>query len=187
MFLLVALLIFTGALAGGACYAVIVQQRQSQQVRAGRLRELRVRSGARSRSAPDLLRRQERGALAFLGDFFGWVKLTRVLQDYIEQANLRHRAAEVLAFSLLLAVGTYFVAEFAGVSVIVLRLLFALILGWLPIAYIIFVRRRRLLKFEHNLPYAIDLLNGSMKSWHNVHSGLGSIAQVTFDPVRLEF
>ena len=88
MFLLVAFLIFTGALAGAAYYAIVVPQRQSQQVLAGRLRELRIRSGARSRSAPDLLRRQERGALAFLGDFFGWVKLTRVLQDYIEQANL---------------------------------------------------------------------------------------------------
>src|SRR6266481_4385348 len=137
MFLLVAFLIFTGALAGAAYYAIIVPQRQSQQVLAGRLRELRIRSGARSRSAPDLLRRQERGALAFLGDFFGWVKLTRVLQDYIEQANLKYRAAEVLALSLLLAVGTYFLAEFVGVSVIVLRLLFALLLGWSPIAYIL--------------------------------------------------
>src|SRR5258708_748257 len=187
MFLLVAFLIFTGALAGAAYYAVVVPQRQSQQVLAGRLRALRLRSGARSRSALDLLRRQERGALAFLGDLFGWVKLTHALQDYIEQANLKYRAAEVLAFSLLLAVGTYFVAEFAGVSVIVLRLLFALILGWLPIAYIMFVRRRRLRKFEENLPDAIDLFNRSMKAGHNIHSGLETISQETFDPVRMEF
>jgi len=187
MFLLVAFLIFTGALAGAAYYAIVVPQRQSEQVLAGRLRELRMRSGARSRSAPDLLRRQERGALAFLGDFFGWVKLTRVLQDYIEQANLKYRAAEVLALSLLLAVGTYFLAEFAGVSIVALRLLFALLIGWLPIAYIVFVRRRRLRKFEENLPDAIDLFNRSMKAGHNIHSGLETIAQETFDPVRMEF
>src|ERR1700687_5766781 len=187
MFLLFAFLIFTGALAGAAYYAVVVPQRQSQQVLAGRLRELRMRSGARSRSAPDLLRRQERGALAFLGDFFGWVKLTRGLQDCIEQANLKYRAAEVLAFSLLLAVGTYFIAEFLGVSVIVLRLLFALILGWLPIAYIIIVRRRRLRKFEDNLPDAIDLFNRSMKAGHNIHSGLETIGSESVEPVRGEF
>src|SRR5260370_41375997 len=108
MFLLVTFLIFTGALAGAAYYAIVVPQRQSQQVLAGRLRELRIRSGARSKAAPDLLRRQERGALAFLGGLFGWGKLTHALQDYIRQANLKYRAAEGLAFSLLLAGGTYF-------------------------------------------------------------------------------
>src|SRR5258708_37783864 len=76
MFLLVAFLIFTGALAGAAYYAVIVPQRQSQQGLAGRLRELRIRSGARSRSAPDPLPRQERGAPAFLGYFFGGGELS---------------------------------------------------------------------------------------------------------------
>lgn len=187
MFLLVAFLIFTGALLGAAYYAFSVPQQQAQQVLTMRLRELRARSSGRSKMAPDLLRREERGALAFLGDFVGWVKLLQRLQEYIDQANLKYRAAEVFALAILLALSTYFILGFLGMTLILLRLLMALLFGWLPIGYIVFKRKRRLKKFEENLPDAIDLFNRSMKAGHNIHSGLETMAQETFDPVRMEF
>ncbi|MGA3237770.1 MAG: type II secretion system F family protein [Bryobacteraceae bacterium] len=37
------------------------------------------------------------------------------------------------------------------------------------------------------MPDAIDLFNRSMKAGHNMHAGLETIAQETFDPVRMEF
>ncbi len=187
MFLLVAFLIFTGALLGAAYYTFSVPQQQAQQVLTTRLRELRARSSGRSKMSPDLLRREERGALAFLGDFVGWVKLLERLQEYIDQANLKYRAAEVFALAILLALGTYFILGFLGMTLILLRLLIALLFGWLPIAYVIFKRKRRFKKFEENLPDAIDLFNRSMKAGHNIHSGLETMAQETFDPVRMEF
>ena len=49
------------------------------------------------------------------------------------------------------------------------------------------MRSRRLRKFEESLPDAIDLFNRSMKAGHNIHAGLETIAQETFDPVRMEF
>ena len=42
-------------------------------------------------------------------------------------------------------------------------------------------------RFEEGLPDAIDLFNRSMKAGHNIHAGLQTIAQETFDPVRMEF
>ena len=121
--------------------------------------------------------------------------LPLVQLNVVEDPRLVPGAGEIsCAAGLTVAVGVLVGADvivgvsvFVGVSVIVLRLLFALILGWLPIAYIIFVRRRRLRKFEDNLPDAIDLFNRSMKAGHNIHSGLETIAQETFDPVRMEF
>ena len=187
MFLLVAFLIFTGALLAAAYYAFRVPQQQAEQVLAGRLRELRARSVGRSKMAPDLLRREERGALAFLGDFVGWFALLHRLQEYIDQANLKYRAAEVFALAILLSLGFYFIFEFLGMSLIILRLLIALFIGSLPIVYIVYKRKRRLRKFEESLPDAIDLFNRSMKAGHNIHSGLETIAQETFDPVRMEF
>jgi tight adherence protein B len=68
-----------------------------------------------------------------------------------------------------------------------LRLLLALGLGYLPVAYINFKRKKRLKKFEEQLPDAIDLFNRSMRAGHNIHSGLETISQETFDPVRMEF
>jgi tight adherence protein B len=42
-------------------------------------------------------------------------------------------------------------------------------------------------KFEELLPDAIDLFNRSMKAGHNIQSGLETVAEETFDPVRMEF
>jgi tight adherence protein B len=48
-------------------------------------------------------------------------------------------------------------------------------------------RAKRLRKFEESLPDTIDLFNRSMKAGHNIHAGLETIAQETFDPVKMEF
>ena len=42
-------------------------------------------------------------------------------------------------------------------------------------------------EFESQLPDAIDLFNRSMRAGHNIHAGLETISQETFDPVRMEF
>ena len=65
MMLLFAFVVFGVALFGAAYYVWIIPQQQQNQVLAARLRELRAQSGIRSRSsASDLIRREQRGALA---------------------------------------------------------------------------------------------------------------------------
>ena len=187
MFLLVAFLIFTGALAAAGYYVWSVPQQQAHDVLAGRLRELRLSGGTRSRAASDLVRHEQRGRLALLGDFVSWIGVLRRLQELIEQANLKYRAAEVFALCVLMAGSLYLALGLTGMGLIVLRLSLALGVGALPVVYILRVRQKRLRKFEENLPDAIDLFNRSMKAGHNIHAGLETIAQETFDPVRMEF
>ena len=186
MFLFIAFLIFTGALGAAGYYVWSVPQQQEQEILTGRLRELRLAGGAR-RVASDLVRRERRGPLAPLGDFVDWIGLLRRLQLMIQQANLRYRAADVFAVCLLITVVSYFSMQLAGLSLLILRIALAFGLGALPVAYIMRVRRKRLNKFEEVLPDAIDLFNRSMKAGHNIHAGLETIAQETFDPVRMEF
>src|ERR1035437_3067775 len=187
MFLFLAFLIFTCAL-GAAAYCVwYVPREHAQELLASRLRELRVSGGARIRAATDLVRREQRCSLAFLGDFVSWLVFLRRLQLYIDQANLKYRAAEVFALCLIIAVVVYVLLGFAGLSLLILRLGIALGLCVLPVVYIARVRNRRLRKFEEMLPEAIDLFNRSMKAGHNIHAGLETIAQDTVDPVRMEF
>src|SRR5438552_14428909 len=114
MFVFIAFLIFTGALFAAAWYLFAVPQQAAQDVLAGRLRELRARSGTRIKAAPDLLRREQRGSLAYLGDLLGWVAVLRRLQTYIDQANLKYRAAEVLALCVIIAVSSYFLLGLFG-------------------------------------------------------------------------
>jgi len=187
MFLIAAGLIFTVALFAAAYYVFTVPEQQAAQVLDGRLRDLRANLRGRNRSAPELLRREHRGSFAFLGDLVTWVGILRRLQDVIDQANLKYRAADVFGFSVLLAVTAFVVLGVAGGAFLFLRLLVGLVIGAAPVFYITRVRRRRLRKFEEQLPDAIDLFTRTMRAGHNIHSGLETIATETADPVRMEF
>ncbi len=187
MFFLAAGLIFTVAMLAAGYYVFTVPEQQAAQVLNGRLRDLRANLRGRTRSAPELLRREHRGSFAFLGDLVTWVGILRRLQEIIDQANLKYRAADAFGFSLLLAVTAFVVLGVVGGAFLFLRLLAGLLIGAAPIFYITRVRRRRLRKFEEQLPDAIDLFTRTMRAGHNIHSGLETIATETADPVRMEF
>ena len=187
MLVFLSFLIFTGALFGAAWYVFVVPQRETADLVSTRLRELRAHSGIRSKTAAsDLLRRERRGSFAFLGDFVSWLGVLRRLQQYIEQANLKYRAADVFSICIITAVASYVFFGIFGMM-FAIRALLSLALGALPVLYIARIRSRRLRKFEESLPDAIDLFNRAMKAGHNIHSGLETIASETFDPVRMEF
>lgn len=186
MFLFVAFLVFSAALFGAAWYAFLVPQRAENQALIGRLREIRARSGTqRPRGGADLLQQQERQN--FIGRFFTWLGLQRRLQRLITQADLTYKAGNVLALCIVLALAAYLFFGLIGIPILLVNLVFALLIGYLPIAFINFKRSRRLSKFEHQLPDAINLFNRSMKAGHNIQSGLSTIAEESLDPVRKEF
>ena len=187
MFLLIAFLIFSAALVAAAYFTFTIPRQQEQQIMVGRLREVRAQGVGRSRVATDLIQREGRGSLAVLGDFFAWIGILRRLQEFINQANLKYRAAEVFSLAVLIAAGSWFLFGLLGLHLLLLRILLSAGLGMIPILYILWMRSKRLRKFEENLADAIDLFNRSMKAGHNIHNGLETIAAETFDPVRMEF
>src|ERR1041384_7962837 len=135
-FALLAFAIFSAALFGAAWYVWTVPQQESERLLSGRMRELRAHM-RRSKSAPELLRREHRGNFAFLGDLVTWMGIFRRLQDMIEQANLKYRAADVFGISVALAVISFLVFGLAGGSnLLFVRLLIALALGFAPVIYI---------------------------------------------------
>ena len=187
MVLLVPFLLFSAALFAAAWYVWQVPQQRDAEALALRLREVRAYNRGSGRGATDLVRHERRGSFAALGDFLAWVGLLRRLQEYILQADLPYRAADVLAICILLAVITFFFLGLVGLKLLILRVVFALIAGSLPILNILRKRARRLRKFEELLPDAIDLFTRTMRAGHNIHSGLETIASETVDPVRQEF
>src|SRR5579885_493652 len=170
MFFLLAFIIFLAAYLGAGYYVWRVPEQEAEQMLSHRLRELRASVRARAQAPSGLIRTEQRGTFAFLGDFVEWLGMLRRLQEYIAQADLKYRAADVL-----------------GLMLVLLRLLVALAAAALPLVYILRVRARRLRKFEENLPDAIDLFTRTMRAGHNIHSGLETIAAETLEPVRMEF
>jgi tight adherence protein B len=185
VFLVVAFLIFSAALFTAAYYVWSVPEREEQHLLSGRLRELRAHM--RTKKAPELLRREHRGTFVFLGDFVTWMGVLRRLQELIDQANLKHRAADVFGLSVLIAVAVFMAMWLFGANLLLLRILVSLVLGAAPVVYVMRVRSKRLRKFEEQLPDAIDLFTRTMRAGHNIHSGLETIANETADPVRMEF
>jgi tight adherence protein B len=188
MFTLLALLIVSAAILVAGYFVWSVPRQEAQQALGNRLREVRASSRSRARTAPELLRRERRGTFAFVGDLVTWVGVLRRLQELIQQANLKYRAADVFGFSLLLA-GTVFVVFglAGGAGLWLLRALASVAIGFIPLVYILRVRTRRMRKFEEQLPDAIDLFTRTMRAGHNIHSGLETMAAETADPVRMEF
>ncbi|HXB68119.1 MAG TPA: type II secretion system F family protein [Candidatus Acidoferrales bacterium] len=186
LFLLAAGLIFSVAIFGAGYYVWSVPEQEAEELLRTRLREIRTHARRGVQSQPELLRREQRGSFAFLGDLVTWVGVLRRLQEIIRQANLKYRAADVLGISLALAAVTFVVLTLFG-GMLFLRLLIALVAGIVPLVYILRVRNRRLRKFEEQLPDAIDLFTRTMRAGHNIHSGLETIANETSDPVRMEF
>ena len=187
MFFFVAFLIFTGALAATAYYVWSAPRQEAQELLANRLRELRLAGGGRSRTAADLVRREQTGRFAPFTGLVAWVGVHRRLQVYIDQANLRYRGSDLLLLCVAIAAVFYLLLGLTGLDLLILRIGISLAAGSLPIVYILQVRKKRLHKFEQALPDAIDLFIRSMKAGHTIHAGIETIAQETFDPVRMEF
>ena len=183
LFLVIGFL-FTIALYGAAHYVWAVPERHRAEALAHRMGELR--SLTHRASGPDLVRRQVRGSFAFFEDFIEWLGLIRRLQELIVQANLKYRAGNAVALTVLLALIGYF-AGGIGVPLLMVQILAGLFLGSLPLLYILWRRRRRLRQFENALPDAIDLFARATRAGHNIHSGLEVIASETYHPVRMEF
>jgi len=186
-FFLVAFAIFSLAFFGAGYYVFSVPQQAAAGTLHQRLRELRARAAGERRSErADLLRREERGTFAWLGELISWGGTLGRLQQYINQADLKYRAADVLGITALLFVGAFLVLGLF-IPLLAIRILFSVLIGALPILLILRKRSARLTKFESQLPDAIDLFNRSMKAGHNIQSGLETIATETADPMRQEF
>ena len=186
-FFVIVFALFSAALYAVGYWLWSVPEQHAANDLGGRLRELRAHTRTRSAKSPELLRSEHRGSFAFLGDWVSWVGLLRRLQEIIQQADLRYRAADLFGLSLALGIGTFLLITVIGGAFFLLRLLFAIAAGFAPVAYVLNVRSRRLRKFETMLPDAIDLFTRTMRAGHNIHSGLETIASETADPVRKEF
>jgi len=179
-------IIFSIILYGVAHYAWVIPQQEQSKELAGRLRDLRTATRSKSRSGSDLIKREALGTFSFLAKFFEWAGVLRRLQVMIKQADLKYKATDVLALSVITAVIIYLILGFV-MDLYLLRLLLSLLIGLLPVMYISKVRARRMAKFEENLPDAIDLFTRTMRAGHNIHSGLETISTETSDPIKKEF
>jgi tight adherence protein B len=108
------------------------------------------------------------------------------LREFVMQAGLTLKPAKLLMISGILGLGSYLAAGY-----FLPHLYFTAPIGivgaLLPIAYVAFMRKRRLRKFEEHFPEALDLLGRAVRAGHAFTTGLEMISKECAEPLAGEF
>lgn len=125
------------------------------------------------------------GGSATLNRLLTPLGFVKKLDRNISQADLNITVSRLLAFCLLAAL----LAAFATYTIfnIVVAVGIAAIAGFLPLAYVGRTRRKRLNKFNAQLPDTLDLLSRSLSVGHAFSESLNQVASEMPEPIAGEF
>lgn len=108
------------------------------------------------------------------------------LRLLFEQANVSLSVPKFVAICGALAGVGLVLPSVAGFSVI-LGPVMAGALGFLPIVWLLFKRKRRLKAFAAQLPEALELIARALRAGHSLAAGFSLVAQETSNPIGGEF
>jgi tight adherence protein B len=193
MLTLIAILVFVVVAMGVFAVASLLDQR-SAQARLLRERLASVQEAAARQPSEELalLRDEMLSKIPAIDNLLRRSSRISNLQPFLEQANLKIRAGNILMLCAISAVGLAGVGFLAAGSLPPKQaLLFAavgLVLGgFLPYSYASYRRTKRFQKFEELFPEAIDTLARAVRAGHAFTTALELIANELSEPVASEF
>jgi len=193
MLALIAILVFVVVAMGVFAVASLLDQR-SAQARLLRERLASVQEAAARQPSEELalLRDEMLSKIPAIDNLLRRSSRISNLQPFLEQANLKIRAGNILMLCGISAVGLAGVGFLAAGSLPPNQaLLFAavgLVLGgFLPYSYASYRRTKRFQKFEELFPEAIDTLARAVRAGHAFTTALELIANELSEPVASEF
>jgi tight adherence protein B len=193
MLAIIAILVFVVVALGVFAVASLFDQR-SAQARLLRERLATVQETASRQPSEELalLRDEMLSKIPALDSLLR--RSTRIsnLQPFLEQANLKIRAGNILVLCVASALGLALVGFLAAGSLPPNQaLLFAavgLVLGgFIPYSYASYRRTKRFQKFEELFPEAIDTLARAVRAGHAFTTALELIANELSEPIASEF
>ncbi len=193
MLALIAILVFVVVALGVFVIASLMDQR-SAQARLLRERLATVQEAAARAPSEELalLRDEMLSKIPALDSLLRRSSRISNLQPFLEQANLKIRAGNILMLCVVSALALAAVGFIAAGSLPPNQaLLFAavgLVLGgFLPYSYASYRRTKRFQKFEELFPEAIDTLARAVRAGHAFTTALELIANELSEPVASEF
>jgi tight adherence protein B len=193
MLALIAILVFVVVAMGVFAVASLLDQR-SAQARLLRERLASVQEAAARQPSEELalLRDEMLSKIPAIDNLLRRSSRISNLQPFLEQANLKIRAGNILMLCAISAVGLAGVGFLAAGSLPPNQaLLFAavgLVLGgFLPYSYASYRRTKRFQRFEELFPEAIDTLARAVRAGHAFTTALELIANELSEPVASEF
>ncbi len=108
------------------------------------------------------------------------------LRTYIEQAGMTVSPQKIIFMSIGLGFSTGLIAAILSPFKAVVPVV-ALIFGFMPILYVIWMRKRRLQKFSAQLPETLELVSRALRAGHSLPAGIQLVAEQMADPIGPEF
>jgi tight adherence protein B len=108
------------------------------------------------------------------------------LRRLLAQANLKWTVGSViLACCFCFAIPAYLV--YWRTDQILFGIIVGLITGSGPIGYIVYMKKKRMAKFEQGLPEALELIVSALRVGHSLNAAMGLVSRECADPIGGEF
>lgn len=134
---------------------------------------------------PELARKQQLSVVPFVNKILSAIPTMKRLGRYLDQANVKFSLGLFVMFIPFIALLGYTLTSW--VAGWFLSLLVGMVLGAFPVFWVWLKRKRRMAKFERQLPEALELIARSMRAGHAFSSGLALAAEEFEDPLGSEF
>lgn len=142
--------------------------------------------GEGSSEAVQLLRQKNTTHFAWIEQFLGEYKPMQHFRHYVFQAGVNADAVSILVQAVVLAIVGYFAAMYF-LSFPPVDIAGGLVLGSVPILRIVWLRYRRIRKFEDSLAQGIDMMARALRAGHSVSGAFEIVAQGAPMPASGEF
>lgn len=134
----------------------------------------------------DIMRKSLLSELPWLNRALLSFRWTDKLNRLLEQADTQSTLGVFMLLSVVLAFAGFLIGLWLTSSPHLIVPM-ALFLGMTPFFYILVKKRRRMEKFQRQLPNALDLIARALKAGHAFTGGLRIVAEELGDPVGREF
>jgi tight adherence protein B len=134
----------------------------------------------------DITRKRPLSSIPSLHAILARIPQLSRIDNLLIQSNIRYPASVFLLFSLLLGFLGFYAAQLSF-KTLLLSLPFAVLMCLAPYFIASAKKRRRMRKFERQLPDALDLVARSLRAGHAFSGGLQMVADEFDDPLGTEF
>ena len=135
---------------------------------------------------PDILQKKLLSDVPFLNKILLRIPGPQRLDRLLQQANAQYRLGVFILLTILLAL-TGFFAGFLIIGNYALSIIIALSLAGIPFFYLCLKKKKRMEKFQRQLPDGLELIARSLKAGHSFPSGMKLAADEFDDPLGPEF
>jgi tight adherence protein B len=134
----------------------------------------------------DIVKKHQLSDLPWLNTLLFKQKWSRKLDRILDQADIQAPLAVFMLLALALASGGFLFAYLISRQILA-SLAGAVIMGVLPFWWIRLKKRRRMGRFEEQLPEALDLVARALKAGHTFGSGMAMVGSEFEAPISVEF